>query len=133
WEPSGGRSASRDTQPTKPGAFGRDAERPGRRCHPERGNQKGSNMSDAALMQQRAEEFRKAYGRVQREIGKVIVGHSDIVHGVLNCLFVCGHALLAGVPRIGKTLWVRTLSQVLDLSFNRIQFTPVLMPSDIIG
>jgi MoxR-like ATPase len=84
-------------------------------------------------MQQRAEEFRKAYGRVHHEIAKVIVGHSDIVHGVLTCLFVGGHALLEGVPGLGKTLLVRTLSQVLDLAFNRIQFTPDLMPSDIIG
>ena len=90
-------------------------------------------MSSATSMQQRADEFRKAYGRVQQEIGKVIVGHTDIVHGVLTCLFVGGHALLEGVPGLGKTLLVRTLSQVLDLSFNRIQFTPDLMPSDIIG
>src|SRR6201994_147436 len=90
-------------------------------------------MADAESMQQRAEEFRKAYGRVHREIGKVIVGHSDIVHGILTCLFVGGHALLEGVPGLGKTLLVRTLAQVLDLKFNRIQFTPDLMPSDIIG
>src|SRR5437868_6363251 len=90
-------------------------------------------MSDAASMQQRAEEFRRAYGRVQREIGKVIVGHGDIVHGVLTCLFVGGHALLEGVPGLGKTLLVRTLSQVLNLKFNRVQFTPDLMPSDIMG
>ena len=62
-----------------------------------------------------------------------IVGHADIVHGILTCLFVGGHALLEGVPGLGKTLLVRTLSQVLDLKFNRIQFTPDLMPSDIIG
>src|SRR5215472_2786647 len=90
-------------------------------------------MSSAALMQQRAEQFRQAYRRIQEEIGKVIVGHTDIVHGVLTCLFVGGHALLEGVPGLGKTLLVRTLSQVLHLSFNRIQFTPDLMPSDIIG
>ena len=84
-------------------------------------------------MQQRANAFRDAFSRVQKEIGKVIVGHADIVHGVLTCLFVGGHALLEGVPGLGKTLLVRTLSQVLDLSFNRIQFTPDLMPSDIIG
>jgi MoxR-like ATPase len=84
-------------------------------------------------MRQRAEEFRQAYARVQGEIGKVIVGHADIVHGVLTCLFVGGHALLEGVPGLGKTLLVRTLSQVLDLAFNRIQFTPDLMPADIIG
>src|SRR5438552_3544316 len=90
-------------------------------------------MSSAAAMQQRAEDFRKAYSRVQNEIGKVIVGHTEIVHGVLTCLFFGGHALLEGVPGLGKTLLVRTLSQVLDLAFNRVQFTPDLMPSDIIG
>src|SRR5205807_4846774 len=87
----------------------------------------------AAEMQQRAEEFRKEYARVQNEISKVIVGHSEIVHGVLTCLFVGGHALLEGVPGLGKTLLVRTLAQVLDLNFNRVQFTPDLMPSDIMG
>jgi MoxR-like ATPase len=84
-------------------------------------------------MQQRAEQFRQAYNKLYAEIGKVIVGHSDIVHGVLTCLFVGGHALLEGVPGLGKTLLVRTLSQAIDLQFNRIQFTPDLMPSDIIG
>jgi MoxR-like ATPase len=90
-------------------------------------------MTSTALMQQRADEFRQAYTKVQREIGRVIVGHADVVHGILTCLFVGGHALLEGVPGLGKTLLVRTLSQVLDLPFNRIQFTPDLMPSDVIG
>ncbi len=90
-------------------------------------------MSSAASMQQRAAAFRDSYTRVKKEIGKVIVGHGDIVDGVLTCLFVGGHALLEGVPGLGKTLLVRTLAQVLDLNFNRIQFTPDLMPSDIIG
>jgi MoxR-like ATPase len=79
------------------------------------------------------QQFRAEYERVYQEISKVIVGHADIVHGVLTCLFVGGHALLEGVPGLGKTLLVRTLSQVLDLHFNRIQFTPDLMPSDIMG
>src|SRR5881397_1862843 len=87
----------------------------------------------ATEIQQRAEQFRQRYAHIQGEIGKVIVGHSEIVHGVLTCLFVGGHALLEGVPGLGKTLLVRTLSQVLDLKFNRVQFTPDLMPSDIIG
>src|SRR3954464_1984591 len=90
-------------------------------------------MTDASQMQERTDEFRKAYGRVHREIGKGIVGHSDIVHGIMTCLFVGAHALLEGVPGLGKTLLVRTLAEVLDLKFNRIQFTPDLMPSDIIG
>ncbi len=89
-------------------------------------------MTDT-LIQQRAEQFRQAYTRVKDEIGKVIVGHPEIVHGVLTCLFVGGHALLEGVPGLGKTLLVRTLSQVLELKFARIQFTPDLMPADIIG
>src|ERR1700678_4679119 len=92
-----------------------------------------STPSDVAPMQQRAEDFRQAYGKVQREIGKVIVGHADIVHGVLTCLFIGGHALLEGVPGLGKTLLVRTLADAVSLDFNRIQFTPDLMPADIIG
>src|SRR5579859_5335604 len=90
-------------------------------------------MSSAESMQQRVEEFRKEYDQVYQEIGKVIVGHTEIVHGVLTCLFVGGHALLEGVPGLGKTLLVRTLSQALDLHFSRVQFTPDLMPSDIMG
>jgi MoxR-like ATPase len=90
-------------------------------------------MTDTASMQERAEQFRAAYARVSEEIGKVIVGHSEIVRGVLTCLFVGGHALLEGVPGLGKTLLVRTLGDVLDLKFNRIQFTPDLMPADVIG
>src|SRR6476620_7621260 len=90
-------------------------------------------MSSAGSMQQRAAAFREAYARVKKEIGKVIVGHRDVVDGVLTCLFVGGHALLEGVPGLGKTLLVRTLAEVLSLNFNRIQFTPDLMPSDIIG
>ena len=81
----------------------------------------------------RAEEFRTAYNRVKTEIAKVIVGHDEIVHGVLTCLFVGGHALLEGVPGLGKTLLVRTLADSLTLDFNRIQFTPDLMPADILG
>src|SRR6478736_4705014 len=88
---------------------------------------------DAAQLKARSDEFRTAYGKAFREIAKVIVGHQDVVHGVLTCLFVGGHVLLEGVPGLGKTLLVRTLSEVLDLKFNRIQFTPDLMPSDIMG
>src|ERR1700745_2881070 len=81
----------------------------------------------------RAEAFRAAYQQVKSEIGKVIVGHDEIVHGIPRCLFVGGHALLEGVPGLGKTLLVRTLADALTLDFNRIQFTPDLMPADIIG
>ncbi len=89
-------------------------------------------MNDTTI-QERADQFRERYRRVQEEIGKVIVGHEEIVHGVLTCLFVGGHCLLEGVPGLGKTLLVRTLAQTLDLDFNRIQFTPDLMPADILG
>ena len=91
------------------------------------------NTADPSAMEARAQEFRDAYARVKAEIGKVIVGHDEIVHGVLTCLFVGGHALLEGVPGLGKTLLVRTLADAIDLDFNRIQFTPDLMPADIIG
>src|SRR5947209_11215594 len=90
-------------------------------------------MDPVASMAERAAQFRAAYARVRAEVGKVIVGHPEIVHGVLTCLFVGGHTLLEGVPGLGKTLLIRTLAQALDLKFNRIQFTPDLMPSDIIG
>ena len=79
------------------------------------------------------EAFRRDYRAVQAEIAKAIVGHQDIIDGVLTCLFVGGHALLEGVPGLGKTALIRTLSQALSLKFNRIQFTPDLMPSDVIG
>ncbi len=84
-------------------------------------------------MEARADQFREVYGKVKSEIGKVIVGHDEIVHGVLTCLFIGGHALLEGVPGLGKTLLIRTLSDAVSLDFNRIQFTPDLMPADILG
>jgi MoxR-like ATPase len=84
-------------------------------------------------MIEQARQFRERFARVQGEIGKVIVGQPDIIQGVLTCLFVGGHVLLEGVPGLGKTLLVRTLAQVLDLKFARVQFTPDLMPSDILG
>ncbi len=67
------------------------------------------------------------------EIGRAIVGHEEIVHDVLVCLFCGGHALLEGVPGLGKTTLIKSLGQVLDLATSRIQFTPDLMPADIIG
>lgn len=82
---------------------------------------------------ERAEEFRRVFRAIKREIGKVIVGHDEVIHGVLVSLFAGGHVLLEGVPGLGKTLLVKSLSQCLDLQFSRIQFTPDLMPADIIG
>lgn len=73
------------------------------------------------------------FERIRNEIGKVIVGQSEVVENVLICLFAGGHALLEGVPGLGKTTLVRTLARVLDLHYSRIQFTPDLMPADIAG
>ncbi len=71
--------------------------------------------------------------RVREEIAKVIVGQDDAVEGVLVCLLAGGHVLLEGVPGLGKTTLLRTLARVLDLKYSRIQFTPDLMPADIVG
>jgi MoxR-like ATPase len=90
-------------------------------------------MADVARIEKDAAEFAQRYKAVSDQLGRVIVGHSEIVHGVLTCLFVGGHCLLEGVPGLGKTLLVRTLAETLDLDFSRIQFTPDLMPADILG
>jgi len=79
------------------------------------------------------EEFRRTFGLVRAELGRVIVGHHDLLDLVVTALFAGGHVLLEGVPGLGKTLLVRTLAQALDLRFARIQFTPDLMPADILG
>src|SRR3954470_3943042 len=70
---------------------------------------------------------------LMEEIGRRIVGHREIVEGVVTALLAGGHVLLEGVPGLGKTLLVRTLADALDLSFARVQFTPDLMPSDVTG
>lgn len=87
----------------------------------------------SADMQQQAAAFRADFEKLLAETQKVIVGNTDVIEGVLAALFAGGHVLLEGVPGLGKTMLVRTLSQVLDLPFSRIQFTPDLMPADIVG
>lgn len=84
-------------------------------------------------IQQQSAEFRRVFEGLLAETQKVIVGNTDIIEGVLTALFAGGHVLLEGVPGLGKTMLVRTLGQVLDCPFNRIQFTPDLMPADIVG
>jgi MoxR-like ATPase len=79
------------------------------------------------------EQFREVAARIEAEVGKYIVGQREVVRHTLTCLVAGGHALLEGVPGLGKTMLVRTLARVLDLEFARIQFTPDLMPADIIG
>jgi MoxR-like ATPase len=87
----------------------------------------------ADLAAERVEEFRRTFGLVRGELGRVIVGHGELLDLVVTALFAGGHVLLEGVPGLGKTLLVRTLAQALDLRFARIQFTPDLMPADILG
>src|SRR5512132_3127201 len=83
--------------------------------------------------EQSINNFRNAYAVLRAEIAKAVVGQDQIVESTIIALFAGGHVLLEGVPGLGKTLLVRTLGEVLDLSFNRIQFTPDLMPADILG
>lgn len=82
---------------------------------------------------QAAEAFQTAYKRLMAEVGKVIIGQDEIVNQVLTAIFSQGHCLLVGVPGLAKTLLIQTISSALHLSFNRIQFTPDLIPSDITG
>ena len=79
------------------------------------------------------QQFKENFSRVEAEIHKRIVGQNEVIEGVLLCLFANGHVLLEGVPGLGKTQLIHTLSEALSLSFNRIQFTPDMMPSDITG
>ena len=83
--------------------------------------------------EEEARQFGEDFRRVRTEIAKAVVGHTEIVDGVVTCLFAGGHALLEGVPGLGKTLLIRSLSEALQLRFNRIQFTPDLMPADVTG
>ncbi|HEV8060974.1 MAG TPA: MoxR family ATPase [Gemmataceae bacterium] len=89
-------------------------------------------MSSEAIKEQLS-QFRTDFTRLRQEIAKVIVGQDDIVEGTLGALIAGGHVLLEGVPGLGKTLLVRTIADALHLKFARIQFTPDLMPADLIG
>jgi MoxR-like ATPase len=89
--------------------------------------------ANVAALEQEMNAFRAQLDRVRAEIGKVIVGQAKIVEGVVTALLCGGHVLLEGVPGLGKTELVKALSRVLDLNFRRIQFTPDLMPADIVG
>ena len=90
-------------------------------------------MSDSETARREVEEFQKKIGALREEIGRIIVGNREVIDGVLSCMLSGSHALLEGVPGLGKTMLVRTLAQVMGLEFSRIQFTPDLMPADIIG
>ncbi len=84
-------------------------------------------------LKQQLDDFRKDFQRLRSEISKVIVGQQEILDDTLISLIAGGHVLLEGVPGLGKTLTVRTLADALHLDFHRIQFTPDLMPADLIG
>ena len=90
-------------------------------------------MSEAAATEIGLEQFGAIARKIEAEVGKVIVGQRDVVRSVIICVLAGGHALLEGVPGLGKTMLIRTLGDVLDLQFSRIQFTPDLMPADIVG
>src|SRR6516162_7718172 len=90
-------------------------------------------MTDTGAIKEQLDQFRADFRRLRQEVGKVIVGQDDIVEGTLAGLIAGGHVLLEGVPGLGKTLLVRTLADALRLKFQRIQFTPDLMPADLIG
>src|SRR5881396_1495521 len=79
------------------------------------------------------ESFRNNFSKLKAEIGKVMVGHHEIVEGTLIALLAGGHVLLEGVPGLGKTLLVKALAKTFDGAFGRIQFTPDLMPADVVG
>jgi MoxR-like ATPase len=91
-------------------------------------------MATAPAIEQLAPEaFAERATRIENEVGRVIVGQRELVRQTLTCLLANGHALLEGVPGLGKTMLVRTIADVIDCTFNRIQFTPDLMPADITG
>jgi MoxR-like ATPase len=90
-------------------------------------------LTDSAEIKERIRRFHDAQAAIKREVRKVIVGQDEVIENVLISLFVGGHCLLTGLPGTAKTLLVRTMAQILGLKFNRIQFTPDLMPSDITG
>jgi MoxR-like ATPase len=78
-------------------------------------------------------EFQKSISNLREEMGKMIVGNREVIDGVLTCMLAGSHALLEGVPGLGKTMIVRTMAEALDLQFSRVQFTPDMMPADILG
>jgi MoxR-like ATPase len=87
----------------------------------------------SAVVDRQVESFREKFQLVRQEIGRVIVGNEEVITGVMTCLLARGHVLLEGIPGVGKTKLVQTMADVLHLKFSRIQFTPDLMPGDIIG
>lgn len=92
-----------------------------------------SVIEDAEAARHAAVEFKQVFNALSAEVGKMIVGQRDVVDGVLTALLAGGHVLLEGVPGLGKTQLVSSISKAVDLPFSRIQFTPDMMPADIVG
>ncbi|HLV21632.1 MAG TPA: MoxR family ATPase [Polyangiaceae bacterium] len=90
-------------------------------------------MSESEAAREQVSEFQRKISGLREEIARVIVGNREVIDGVLTCMLAGSHALLEGVPGLGKTMLVRTLAEAVGLNFSRIQFTPDLMPADIIG
>ena len=90
-------------------------------------------MTDSATAETALKRLKETHQRLLDEIHKVIVGQEDVIEQLLVSLLARGHCLLTGIPGLGKTLLVKTVANALDLSFKRIQFTPDLMPADVVG
>lgn len=90
-------------------------------------------LSDADIARRDAVEFKTTFNRIKTEVQQMIVGQHDIIEGVLTALMAGGHILLEGVPGLGKTMLVSSISKAINLQFSRIQFTPDMMPADIVG
>lgn len=91
------------------------------------------SQMNAESVRSEVEHFRASIDALRKEIATAIIGNNEVVDGVISCMLAGGHALLEGVPGLGKTMLVRTLAETLSLTFSRIQFTPDLMPADILG
>ncbi|MDF1702286.1 MAG: MoxR family ATPase [Planctomycetota bacterium] len=89
--------------------------------------------NDAAAARKAAEQFKTTYAKIRDQIQRAMVGQEDVIEGVLTALLAGGHVLLEGVPGLGKTLLISSLGRAVDLDFSRIQFTPDMMPADVIG
>jgi MoxR-like ATPase len=90
-------------------------------------------FGDSKTVDRAITEFRSTFDKLEREVGRAIVGQGDVVRATLSAICARGHVLLEGVPGLGKTLLVKSISKALGLSFKRVQFTPDLMPSDVTG